>query len=371
MKDRPDQAVVREAERMPVEGPTRLLAILAVSVFTIELAVMATFAILPSISRWLEVFLDALLLVIFLFPVLYLWVFRPFRTLIIQQELAEKELAAANEQLQQDIVVRKQIEEALRKSEARFRDTLEDAPIGMAVTAVDGSFLQVNQAFCDILGYRKSELERMGYADITFPDDLADSAANVERLLDGGQRSFQMENRYLNKNGRLIWVKMSCSVHFDVDKAPLYFIIQIEDITEFKNASERARLLTNVFEHSIEPIVITDSANRIVEINPAFTELTGYALHEVQGKDPRIFSAHGQVQTPGFYKGMWLCLLNEGYWNGELWDKRKNGSVFLRWVTITVVRDEEGRIINYIASYADISSLQKREHSADINMPLF
>lgn len=354
-----EQRQFPDLKKMPVESPARLLMILVVAVFAIELSVMATFAMLAPISRWLEVFLDALLLVTLLFPVLYILVFRPLRRLINQQLLIEKELAAANQQLQRDIVERQKIEEALRESESRFRDTLEDAPIGMAVTALDGQFLQVNQAFCSIVGYRKNELERMGYADITFPEDVAESVANVERLLAEGRQTFQMETRYLHKNGRLIWVKISCSVRLGTDKAPMYFIVQIEDITEFKQASERARLLTNVFERSIEAILITDSNNRIVEINPAFNKLTGYVLHDVLGKDPKILSAH--THSPEFYKGMWQCLLNEGYWHGEIWDRKKDGSTFPRWVTITAVRDEQNRIVNYIGSFADISELKRAD----------
>lgn len=355
---------------MPIESPGKLLAILIVAVFTIELVVMIGFSWLPSIPLWLKELLDASLLATFLFPVVYLWVFRPFKRLISQRLLAERELAAANEQLQADIVARQAIEEALRESETRFREVLENAAVGMTVTALDGRFLQVNQAFCDIVGYPKRELERMGYADITFPEDLATGSAKVQRYLAEGRRSFQLESRYLHKNGRLIWVKIACSVHVDAKQEPTYFIIQIEDVTEFKNTSERARLLTNVFVHSVEPILISDADNRIVEINPAFTQLTGYVQHDVLGRDPKMLSAHTQMQTPAFYKGMWQCLLNEGYWHGEIWDTKKDGSVFLRWLTITVVRDEGGNIVNYIGSYTDISSLKPREHSADVDARL-
>lgn len=345
--------------QLPLEGPARLLAILAAAVFTIELSVMATFALLPPIPRWLEVFLDASLLVVFLFPVLYLYVFRPFRRLVARRLLAEQELAAANKLLQQDIAERKRIEEALRKSESRFREMLEEAPIGMAVTALDGGFMQVNQAFCDIVGYSKQELERMGYVDITFPEDVEENVACVQRLLDKGLRSCQMETRYLHQNGRLIWVKISCSVQLNADREPMYFIIQIEDITEYKTADERATLLTNVFEHSIEPILITDAHNRILEINPSFTQLTGYVLHDVLGKDPKMLAAHTAEQNREFYREMWEALQADGYWHGEIWDQKKDGSTFPRWLTITAVHDEKNRIINYIGSYTDISQLRR------------
>jgi PAS domain S-box-containing protein len=345
-----------ELAKIPLESPARLLLTLALSVFVIELSLMVAFALLPPIPEWVEVFLDALLLVTLLFPLLYFLIFRPLRTLIAQHLLAERELALLNQRLQEDIAERRRIEEALRESESQFRDMLENAPIGMAVTALDGRFLQVNQAFCDIVGYRKLELEQLGYADITFPDDLAVSVENVERLLAGGRRSFQMEGRYLHKNGRLLWVKICCSVHLGKDAVPKYFITQIEDITEYKHSNEREQLLASVFEHSIEAILITDSNNRIIEINPAFTRLTGYVLHDVLGRDPKLLSAHRQ--PPGFYQQMWQSLRNDGYWHGEVWDRRKDGSLFPRWLTITAVHDAQNKIINYIGSFTDISQLK-------------
>jgi PAS domain S-box-containing protein len=255
-----------------------------------------------------------------------------------------------------DVTESRRTQNRLRESEERFREILENAPIGMIVTGLDGHFMQVNQAFCDIIGYQQKEFQKLSYGDITYPDDITSSQAHVRKLLDGSDHTFQMQTRYLHKNGHLIWAKISC-IYMDANGAPPYFITQIEDITEFKNAGERIRMMANVFEHSMEAILITDAANLIIDVNPSFTRLTGYGLRDVIGKNPKILASG--AHTPEFYKGMWQCILNEGYWQGEILDRRRDGSTYPKWLTITAVRNENNEIVNYIGSFTDISQLRR------------
>lgn len=256
-----------------------------------------------------------------------------------------------------DVTESRKNQERLMESEECFREILEYAPIGMIVTGLDGQFIQVNQAFCDLIGYQRTELEKLSYGDITFPDDSELTQSNVQRLLDGVVRSFQMQVRYLHKQGRLIWAKISCSLHRDSKGAPPFFITQIEDITEYKNANERIRMMANVFEHSMEAILITDANNMIIDVNPAFSRLTGYSLHDVIGKNPKILSSG--MHSRDFYMSMWGAILNEGYWQGEIIDKRKDGSTYPKWLTITAVRNEENEAVNFIGSFTDISQLKR------------
>ena len=255
-----------------------------------------------------------------------------------------------------DVTESRSTQRRLKESEERFREILENAPIGMIVTAPDGHFIQVNQAFCEIIGYQQKDLLRLSYGDITYPDDIAASQKLVQSLLDGNAHTFQMETRYLHKNGRLIWARISC-FYMNANGVAPYFITQIEDITEFKQANERIRMMANVFEHSMEAILITDAANLIIDVNPSFTRLTGYTLREVIGKNPKILSSGAHSQE--FYKGMWQCILDEGFWQGEILDKRKDGSTYPKWLTITAVRNDAGEIANYIGSFTDISQLRR------------
>ncbi len=135
------------------------------------------------------------------------------------------------------------------------------------------------------------------------------------------------------------------------------------DISERKRAEATVRLYATVFQHSGEAIVITDADNRIVAINEAMSRITGYTLEELRGKNPRVLSA-GQT-PPETYQQLWQALRQCGYWQGELWDKRKDGSLYAKWAAITACCDREGRVQNYVASYTDIS--ERKEAEARIN----
>jgi diguanylate cyclase (GGDEF)-like protein/PAS domain S-box-containing protein len=125
------------------------------------------------------------------------------------------------------------------------------------------------------------------------------------------------------------------------------------NIHEMEALLRRQRLFIEMFEHSGEAIMLTDAANRIIEVNPAFTRLTGYTLDEVKGEDPRLL-ASGKTQRET-YQQMWASLLQEGHWQGELWDRNKSGAIYPKWASLSTIRDESGHISHFIASFTDIS----------------
>ena len=113
------------------------------------------------------------------------------------------------------------------------------------------------------------------------------------------------------------------------------------------------QLAAKVFERSVEGIMITDRDNDIISVNRAFSEITGYATHDVIGGNPRILSSGRHDRT--FFREMWRDLVEVGHWQGELWNRRKNGEIFPQWLTISVDRDENGEIVHYIGGFVDIS----------------
>ncbi|MBE9230023.1 PAS domain S-box protein, partial [Phormidium sp. LEGE 05292] len=127
---------------------------------------------------------------------------------------------------------RKRMEAALRESEERFRRAFDDAAIGMALVALDGRFLQVNIALCEITGYSEAELLGNFFQDITHPDDLEKDLEYIRQVLAGKCRTYQMEKRYIHKSGHLVWGLLSVSVVKDQQGNCLYFVTQIQDISE-------------------------------------------------------------------------------------------------------------------------------------------
>src|SRR5688572_27324713 len=138
-----------------------------------------------------------------------------------------------------DISGRKRIERTLQESEERFRLMFDEAPIGMALVALDGRFIRVNRALCEILGYGSAELTGLSFHAITHPDDLDTDLALSGRLTRGEIPRYQLEKRYLTKDGTIVDVMLNTSVLRDREGTPLYRISQIEDIRE-RNRAERA-----------------------------------------------------------------------------------------------------------------------------------
>jgi PAS domain S-box-containing protein len=140
-----------------------------------------------------------------------------------------------------DITARKRAEEALRQSEERFAGAFEHAPIGVALVSPDGRWLKVNHALCELVGYSEAELLTRTFQDLTPPGDLADDLEHVRRIIAGEIHSYQIEKRYVHARGHLITTLLSVSLVRDGRGQPLYFISQIQDITDRKRAEETLR----------------------------------------------------------------------------------------------------------------------------------
>jgi diguanylate cyclase (GGDEF)-like protein/PAS domain S-box-containing protein len=133
-----------------------------------------------------------------------------------------------------DVSARRAVEEERQALQRRFETAFSDAPIGMTLVGLDGQFLKVNRALCELVGYDDDELQELTFQDITHPDDLDADLAHVQDLIDGKRATYQMEKRYFTKQGAVIWVLLSVSIVRDEGGPPRYFISQIQDITERK-----------------------------------------------------------------------------------------------------------------------------------------
>lgn len=254
---------------------------------------------------------------------------------------------------------RKQAEATLQKSEQLYRHLFENAGVGIVRHEVDGRFLRVNDYFRKFIGYESDEMDQLTPLDITHPDDIAESQALLEKIKNGKRDSFELEKRYVRKDGSIRWGHVNSSIIRDQNGDMVVWIGAITDITKLKQVEEELRRAATVFENTDEGIIVTNAECDIVLVNKAFTMITGYKPDEVLGKNPRLLqSGHHDV---AFYKTMWDTLKSDDQWRGEICDRRKNGDVFPAWENINVVRDEQGRIINYVAIFSDISILKESE----------
>ncbi|MGL5940485.1 MAG: PAS domain-containing sensor histidine kinase [Waterburya sp.] len=151
-----------------------------------------------------------------------------------------------------DITELKHIEQALWESKARFLETFTHAAVGMAIVALDGSWLEVNPALCQIVGYSPAELQATNFQAITYPEDLESDLAKVQQLLSGEISFYQMEKRYIHKQGSLVWINLSVSLVKDQYDQPLYFVALIENINERKQAEQALATLNEQLEDKVK-----------------------------------------------------------------------------------------------------------------------
>jgi diguanylate cyclase (GGDEF)-like protein/PAS domain S-box-containing protein len=144
-----------------------------------------------------------------------------------------------------DLTGRHEAEQERDAAQQRFETAFADAPIGMALVGLDGRFLKVNRALCELTGYSEAELQERTFQDITDPADLDADLAHVKRLMQDMGDSYQMEKRYLTKGGATIWILLSVSIVRDERRQPRYFISQIQDITERKRMEQHLHRLAD------------------------------------------------------------------------------------------------------------------------------
>ena len=251
-------------------------------------------------------------------------------------------------------------EAELRAAEAQrnatlFRMAFEHAGAGIAHVALNGRWLRVNQKLCDILGYDRENFLRLTFQDITHPDDLALDLDLVGKLLAGELPGYTMEKRYMRRDGRSVWTSLTVSLVRKADGTPDYFISIIEDIEQRKRDELLLRQHALVFDSAQEGIVITDTHGCVIDANQSFERITEYSLDEIRGRHIDFLQSGRQDQS--FYIKMWESIGKIGSWQGEVWNRRKNGDVYLEWVSVSAVRDAQGEPIAYVGTHIDVDRM--------------
>lgn len=259
-------------------------------------------------------------------------------------------------------IERSRADAALRRSEDRFRAVFQNAGVGVVLTDTDGRFVEANPAFCDMVGYSEDELRALRFDDITPPEDVDRTSAVREDMFAHGRDSYNITKRYVSKDGRVVWGRLTVTAVREpgVDGAEARFAVSVvEDVTERKRLEDHMRLAATVFENSGDGLFVTDAHSHIVLVNPAFSEITGYAPEEVLGRTPKMLSS-GRHEAD-YYAHMWEALAKNGKWQGELWDRRKSGEMFAGWQNIAAVRNSLGEITHYVSVISDITSRKQLE----------
>jgi diguanylate cyclase (GGDEF)-like protein/PAS domain S-box-containing protein len=252
-------------------------------------------------------------------------------------------------------------EAQLRESEKRFRDVAESAGEFIWETDARHVYRYLSARAGDVFGRPVEELIGTSVAEYVPLEDIDALRRRIDEQTNAGQPFRQIELRIRRPNGKLRWLSLSGKPVVDTDGQNTGGLRgTAEDITQRKRSEESLLLAEKVFSNSGQAILITDPDGTIVSVNPAFTEITGYASAEALGQNPHMFSSGRHDKA--FFAAMWGELKRSGIWTGEVWDRRKNGEIFPKWLTINAVVDaSSGEITHYVAIFSDITERKENE----------
>jgi diguanylate cyclase (GGDEF)-like protein/PAS domain S-box-containing protein len=259
-----------------------------------------------------------------------------------------------------DLTARKQAQEALRASEARYRMLWETATDAVLLLNQDSIVEYANPAVREIFGYEPNEVVGHDIAMLQ-PERLRDGhRRGMQRYRQTGQKTLNWRaaaSLGLHRDGREVPLEITFA-HIEVDGRQL-FAGFLRDVTQRRQAEAELQLAAMVYQHSNEAMMVCDADNNIIAINAAYTRLTGYAAEEVLGRNPRILSS-GRHDA-AFYQAMWDALTRDGQWQGELWCRRKDGEVFAEALSINTIHDAAGRVHRYVALFSDVTDKKMTE----------
>ena len=255
---------------------------------------------------------------------------------------------------------------ALGNSEARLNLALESAQEGLWDWHLQSNRVFFSKGYRALLGMSVAELgdTRERWLSHLHPDDLAQVQQHAAELLaNADQRPFQASYRMRHSDGEYRWVLSRGRLVVDEQGRPERFIGTASDITQRRADEDSLRQAAAVFDATQDGVLVTDRDLNTVHINPAFTRITGYALEEIRGLQPRFLSSGRHDRE--FYQRMWHALETRGTWSGEIWNRRKSGENYPQWQCIRTIRDEQGDISHYVAVFSDISALKRSQNELD------
>ena len=259
----------------------------------------------------------------------------------------------------QDITERKRAEADLRQSEELLQLFTQHAPAALAMFDRNMRYIAASRRWCENFGLQIDDILGRSHYDI-FPD-LPARWLSVHRRALGGEAIKSEDERYERSDGSVLFVRFEVRPWLTGTGDIGGIIIFSEDITARKQAESRLQLAASVFTHASEGIVITDPSGNILDVNEAFTQITGYTREDAVGRSSNLLRSGRQGKE--FYANMWRDLIESGHWSGEIWNRAKDGRVFPELLTITAVRDKSGVTQQYVALFSDISSEKEREQT--------
>ncbi|WP_148612061.1 putative bifunctional diguanylate cyclase/phosphodiesterase [Aeromonas sobria] len=256
------------------------------------------------------------------------------------------------------LLLQRQLPQPVPDAPHVLQSMLFEAPVGIGKLDLTGRILWANPAIEKMLGYSLDELLQRSISDINHPEDWQRSLECYQQIHRGECSRFTLEKRYLRKGGEILWGRVTVTLITDEQQQPDYLMVLLENIDPLKRHAEQLKLSHRVYDNLSEAILVCDTDSRIISVNPAFEQITGYSGDEARGQRPSILKSGLHDQT--FYADMYHALERVGVWRGEVWNKRKNGKLYPQQLMISTLR-EAGKIQQYIAIFSDLSQTKQAE----------
>jgi diguanylate cyclase (GGDEF)-like protein/PAS domain S-box-containing protein len=286
------------------------------------------------------------------------WIWHHTRGSVVKRDAQGKALFASGGSI--NISERKLAEEKLRRSESLLQTIINSAPVRVFWKDRDLRYMGCNAAFAKDAGVADPAL-LVGQLDkdLVWKDQAELYGADDRRAIDSGVARYSYDEPQTTPSGQQIWCRTSKVPLRGEDDAIIGVLGLYEDITERKNNEDRLRQMALVLENSSEGMLMTDADNHIVDINPAFSRLTGYSREDAVSKTPAMLRSGRQ--SADFYKAMWASLNTTGKWQGEIWNRSKDGHFIAEWLTINTLYDADGAVHRRVALFSDITEKKKAD----------
>ena len=248
----------------------------------------------------------------------------------------------------------------IAKNEELLNESQAIAGLGSYEIDLSSGQIHCSQTLERLFGIDKTyEHTLAGWEALIYPDDRNSTFDEFRDEILALTDNFDLEYRIMRHNDQAVrWVHGVCRLVFDAHGQPIKVSGTIQDITEQKEKENELRIAAIAFE-SQEGMMVTDANCSIIKVNHALTRHTGYSAQELLGKNPRILSS-GRHDAE-YFKVMWESIKNTGAWEGEIWDRRKDGELYPKWLHITAVKDVRGKVTHYVGTQTDITNRKMAE----------
>lgn len=242
-----------------------------------------------------------------------------------------------------------------------YRELMDNSPVMIWVSGLDKGCTYFNKPWLEFTGHELPSLLSNGWIQDVHPEDAERCWQTYSSAFDA-RTCFDMEYRLRRHDGEYRWLIDTAVANFDADGIFTGYIGSCIDITPRKLAETNLSYAATSIDLLDDGVMMTDQNYSILWVNPAFTKITGYSLEEIKGKRPNILSS-GKHNVE-FYQHMHAKLANGERWQGEIWNRRKNGEIYPEWLSINVIKDASGRVVNYVGIFSDITKQKAKEDTS-------